>query len=313
MTRKTGSITLYTDMMRWEPFNVPGAKGYAWSKTLSKDTETGARTMMIRYEPGFTAPASVSQWPTDIYTLNGSMRCGTLNYQKDTYHYRPAGVEIGAIHTTEGINRLLFTADSKDPAASSTDEIFVQNVYTDIPADPPDFGTAQSTVEKSPDSTFGAYIERESAREMFDHGHLPADPSASLAQASQHLGERWRKILRLDPVAEIAIRVQRVHKVGVRDCVNKVHIHPWIEEAFLITGNNQDYDTDIDAHWKWVPGTYVCRQPGTCLHGDATKLDDNYYMIVRSGWTPDPEKAAAWRAQQDATEVPLPGPIDFQE
>ena len=310
MTRKTGAITLYTHLINWEPYEIPNSSGYAWSKTLSKDEETGARTLMVKYEPGFRADGWVSTLPADIYVLEGSMESGDRTYQQDTYHFRPAGTPIGPVFSGEGITRLIFTADSADPAKTSTDEIFVQNIATDIPPDPPTFRTPQSTVEKGLDSSFGS---AETAREMFDHGHIPADPSASLQGASGQVGERWRKILRLDPKAEIAVRVQRVHKVGVRDCVDKVHIHPWIEEAFLIRGYNQDYDTDIDGHWKWVAGTYVCRQPGQCLHGDATKLNDDYYMIVRSGWTADPQKAAEWRAWQDATEVPLKGSIDFQE
>lgn len=309
MSRKTGNITLYTDRIIWEPYDVPGSTGYAWMKTLSKDEETGARTALIRYEPGFRAEASVATWPMDIYVLEGSMQCGERRYGKDTYHYRPAGTPIGPTVSDEGIVRLVFTADSNDPAKSSPDEIFVQNVFTDIAPDPPSFRSPEAEVDAGPDARFGAADE--SAREMFDHGHIPAVPS-TLAAAVAHKGERWRKILRLDPIAEYAIRAQRVHKVGVRDCVERMHMHPWSEEAFLICGNNQDYDHDIEGHWKWMPGTYVCRQPNTCMHGDATKLDDDYYMIVRSGWTPDQDKATEWRDWQDANEIPVPR-IDFQE
>ncbi len=309
MTRKTGNITLHTEWISWEPFRVAGAVGYAWIKTLSKDEETGARTALIKYEPGFRAPACTASWPIDSYTLEGSMQCGDLWYRKDTFHYRPVGTEIGPISTEEGIVRLIFTADSPDPAKNSSEEIFIQNVVTDVPPDPPSLSAPDQLDEAGPDSGFGAHGE--SAREMFDHGHLPAN-LGTLEGAREHKGERWRKILRLDPIAEYAIRVQRVQKVGVRDCVEKMHMHPWSEEAFLIRGNNQDYDHDIEGHWKWMPGTYVCRQPGTCMHGDATKLDDDYYMIVRSGWTADPEKARRWRDWQDANEVPVP-PISFRE
>src|SRR6266849_3553914 len=216
MSRKTGNITLYTDRLVWEPFEVPGSTGYAWIKTLSKDEETGARTALIRYEPGFRAEAVVGAWPIDVYVLEGSLECGRRTYNANTYHYRPAGSEIGPIVTAEGITRLVFTGDSKDPAKSSPDEVFVQNVVTDLPPDPPSFRAPQAEVEVGPDSRFGAFDE--SAREMFDHGHIPADPT-SLATAREHKGERWRKILRLDPIAEYAIRAQRVHKVGVRDAV----------------------------------------------------------------------------------------------
>jgi hypothetical protein len=308
MSRKTGNITLHTDLIRWEPFHVPRSVGYAWIKTLSKDEETGARTALIRYEPGFRAEASTSAWPIDMYVLEGSMHCGDRTYNQDTYHYRLADAEIGPTSTQEGITRLVFTADEQDPARSSPDEVFVQNVVTDLTPDPPFHFAPESAGEAGPDARFGA---AETAREMFDHGHLPADP-ATLQGAREHKGERWRKILRLDPIANMAVRAQRVHKVGVRDCVEKMHMHPWSEEAFLIRGNNQDYDHNIEGHWLWHPGTYVCRQPGTCMHGDATKLDDDYYMIVRSGWTADPEQAAVWRAWQDANEVPVPA-ISFRE
>src|SRR5258707_12709993 len=103
MSRRTLGVVLYTDRINWMPLPVKGSQGLAWIKTLSKDRETGARTALIRYEPGFRAEAAVSQWPADTYTLEGGMRSGDLTYNKDTFHYRPAGSEIGPIETTTGI------------------------------------------------------------------------------------------------------------------------------------------------------------------------------------------------------------------
>jgi hypothetical protein len=71
MSRRTLQVVLYTDRINWMPLPVKNSQGLAWIKTLSKDPETGAKTALIRYEPGFRARASVSQWPIDIYTLEG--------------------------------------------------------------------------------------------------------------------------------------------------------------------------------------------------------------------------------------------------
>ena len=294
MSRRTLGVVLYTDRINWMPLPVKGSQGLAWIKTLSKDRETGARTALIRYEPGFRAEAAVSQWPADTYTLEGGMRSGDLTYNKDTFHYRPAGSEIGPIETTTGITRIIFTADSIDRARSSSHEVFIQNVLTDIPVGE---GTAGENGTGAGEA-FGA------VESMFNTGHLA--PDAAVATRTSASARKWRKVLRLDPKQEIAVRVQRVAKAGIRDCVDEVHVHPWIEEAFMVVGENQDYCDDIEGHWHWTAGTYVCRPPHECIHGDALKLDDNYYMIVRSGWTDDPEMAARWKAEQDATQVPVP-------
>lgn len=298
MSRRTLQVVLYTDRINWMPFPVKNSQGLAWIKTLSKDEETGAKTAMIRFEPGFRAEAAVSEWPMDIYILEGEMRCGDLQYNKNTYHYRLAGTEIGPIETTTGITRLMFTADTKDPSKSSDKEVWVQNMLRDIPVG----DLAPSGNGAGAHEVFGAADS--STQSMFDTGHIAPDLTAPAPTPASAM--KWRKILRLDPKAEIAFRVQRVAKAGIRDCIDEVHIHPWIEEAFLVTGENQDYCADIDGHWHWTSGTYVCRPANRGLHGDAVKLDDAYFMVVRSGWTNDPVKAARWKAEQDATQVPVP-------
>ncbi len=128
MPRTTNATFLYTHMMRWEPLATKNAQGNAWIKTLSKDEETGARTALIKYDPGFKQEAAVAEWPSDIYVLEGEMRCGSRLYNKGTFHYRPAGTEIGPIESVNGITRIIFTSDEKDK--SSGEEIFMQDTST---------------------------------------------------------------------------------------------------------------------------------------------------------------------------------------
>ena len=311
MAKRTNNIVLYTTLINWEPLEVERSQGYAWVKTLAKDDQTGARTLLVKYDPGFTAEATVSTWPMDIFTLEGEMRCGERTYAKDTYHYRPAGTPIGPIESPHGITRLIFTADSQDPAKSSSEEVFVQNVQSDVAPDPPVLRGKRSTPTNEASNALLGNAPR-AYQYLYDSGHIPADPS-SLEDNSAQPTLRWRKILRLDPAAQIAIRVQRVLKAGVRGAPGEIHVHPWIEEVYLVSGNNQDYCSTIDGHWRWIPGVYVCRISNEGFHGNSLKLDDDYYMIVRSGWTDDPAQAAEWKADQDRTARPVPISVSFKE
>ncbi len=125
MTRKTNQTFLYSHLMRWEPLAIKGSQGNAWIKTLAKDASSGARTMLVRFDPGFSQKKAVAQWPADIYLLEGGMTSGNRVYEQGTYHYRPGGTAFGPIETATGITRLIFTADSK--TKSSNKEIFIQN------------------------------------------------------------------------------------------------------------------------------------------------------------------------------------------
>ena len=126
MPRRTNRTGLYTDRIRWEPLEVPDSQGRAWMKTLSKDEETGARTALIKVDPGFRQEAAVSEWPADIYVLEGEMQSGDRIYAANTFHYRPGKSAYGPIESSKGCTRIIFTADTKDK--SSKEEVFIQDV-----------------------------------------------------------------------------------------------------------------------------------------------------------------------------------------
>lgn len=126
MTRKTNQSFVYLPLLRWEPLAINGSQGHAWIKTLAKDEETGARTALIKFDPGFKQGQTRTNWPADTYVLEGAMQCGERRYEKDTYHYRPTGHAYGPIASPTGITRLVFSADSK--TASSKEEVFIQDV-----------------------------------------------------------------------------------------------------------------------------------------------------------------------------------------
>ena len=126
MGKRTANSILYTHLIRWEPLGVPNSEGLAWIKTLAKDNETGARTALVKFDPGYKQPEGVGQGAADIFVLEGGMTSGKLTYVPSTYHYRPEGTEFGPIESPEGITRLIFQAGPDEP--SSLEEVFIDDV-----------------------------------------------------------------------------------------------------------------------------------------------------------------------------------------
>jgi hypothetical protein len=123
------SQVIYADRLRWEPLKVRNSnyEGRAWIKTFNLDRETGARSALVRYDPGFSQEESTSEWPIDSFVLEGAMTCGDLNFRKGSYHYRPAGARFGPVETTEGIIRLVFAGDD-GKGSSAGEPVFVEDV-----------------------------------------------------------------------------------------------------------------------------------------------------------------------------------------
>ena len=126
MVKRTNHTYVYSHLMRWEPLEIDGGEGPAWIKTLAKDEETGARTVLLKFGQGYRQKETVSKVYADIYVLEGEMRSGDRIYGQDTYHYRPPGTKIGPISCVSGITRLMFTGGPGDKF--SPQELFIPDV-----------------------------------------------------------------------------------------------------------------------------------------------------------------------------------------
>ena len=126
MARRTNKSVIDSNAMRWEPLEVEGSTGKAWIKTLAKDDATGGRTALVKFDPGYKQETAVSNLPVDMYVLEGEMQAAELNFQPDTFHYRPAGTEYGPIDSPKGIVRLVFVADSGLP--SGKEPVFIADI-----------------------------------------------------------------------------------------------------------------------------------------------------------------------------------------
>ena len=126
MVKMTNKTFVYSHLMRWEPLELEGGEGPCWIKTLAKDEDTGAKTVLLRFGPGYRQKEAVSKVSADIYTLEGEMKSGDRTYGPDTYHYRPPGTKIGPVTSISGITRILFTGGPSDKY--SPEELFVPDV-----------------------------------------------------------------------------------------------------------------------------------------------------------------------------------------
>ena len=234
MVKMTNHTFVYAHLMRWEPLQLEGGEGPCWIKTLAKDEETGAKTVLLRFGPGYRQKETVSTVYADMYVLEGEMQSGERFYGKDAYHYRPPGSRIGPISCVEGITRLMFTGGPKDKF--STQELFVPDIK-ELP---------------------------------WQKDYVNLDHSTSMI-----------KVLRQDKESDVSVLIHGHWQVGGRVLPGQGHIHDHVEEAYVIMGENEDFLEDIDGHIYWVPGTYLCRQPGTSMHGDTLKHSVPFHTFIR--------------------------------
>ncbi len=92
-------IVLDSELVDWMPAGVPGT----WAKELRSDPGSGARTRLLRVEPGAALPFETSSEPEEGFLVSGEFRqaeCVTGEPYVDTYtaggyFNRPAGVIHG--------------------------------------------------------------------------------------------------------------------------------------------------------------------------------------------------------------------------
>jgi len=93
-------------------FNFAGYKG-AHYKVLSLDTETGASTIKVRFDGGYTRKPGLSYSDIEIFVLTGEMKVGSQTCVEGHYFFIPAGVALGAIDVPQGCEVIVMYNDSE--------------------------------------------------------------------------------------------------------------------------------------------------------------------------------------------------------
>ena len=210
---------LQSQSLPWEPEPLlPGA----WSRTLSRDEDTGACTLLSRLEPGlhFEQGSRVAA-DEEFYVLAGSYYLNGYEYSEGCYGYYPAGHPRAQAYSPEGAVVLRF--------------------FDALPRlMRPDEATPQG---RPPAIEFIDAYRMVWDRSVFDH-------------RLNHLAP-GRKILRIDPITQqktfLFMTAPQTHPTNWRGPRER---HPTPEEAFFIAGDlTGEYGT-------MRPGAYFWRPPG---------------------------------------------------
>jgi hypothetical protein len=121
----------------WKKMTLPGfPKGMRY-KVLSLDDETGACSLKVQYEPGYSLPQGMSYSEMELFVLRGSLTIGDKVHGPGTYVFLPAGVCLPPITTKNGCEMLQyynygepsFVASDSDHPDAERDQLAIVNSY----------------------------------------------------------------------------------------------------------------------------------------------------------------------------------------
>lgn len=92
----------------FKKMTLPGFPKGMQYKMLSIDTDTGACSMTVQFEPGFRLPPGMSYSEMELFITSGSVNYGGQTYAKGNYFFVPAGVSMPAFSCPRGAQGLMF-------------------------------------------------------------------------------------------------------------------------------------------------------------------------------------------------------------
>jgi len=124
----------------FKKMTLPGfGKGMQY-KTLSLDTDTGACSLIVQFESGYSLPPGMSYTELEMFVLNGSITVGDTTHTPGTYFCVPAGVHLPAMSMPRGATALMYynygepsfvESDADHPLAQRSD-LAIVNAYEQL-------------------------------------------------------------------------------------------------------------------------------------------------------------------------------------
>ena len=124
----------------FKKFELSGFQGSHY-KVLSLDVDTGACTLKVRFDAGFSRKPGMSYSDVEIFVLNGMMTVGDQTCLAGHYFFVPAGIAQGAINVPQGAEAIVMynhsepsfiEGDESHPLAQKAAYVSV-NAYNDLP------------------------------------------------------------------------------------------------------------------------------------------------------------------------------------
>lgn len=125
----------------FKKFNLPRFPSGMQYKMLSFDYDTGACSMTVQFDSGYTRPPGLSLSEWELFIMDGSIQIGEKLYRKGQYWSVPPGVAMPAMYSKEGAQALCFYnhgepsfEESDESADKQAETRLVQvNAYDDMP------------------------------------------------------------------------------------------------------------------------------------------------------------------------------------
>ena len=92
----------------WKKKTLPGFPKGLQYKVLSLDNDTGACSLKVLFEPGYSQPPGMSYTEYELFVLTGSLRFGDRVHGPGSYFCVPAGVSMPHLTSPRGAQALLY-------------------------------------------------------------------------------------------------------------------------------------------------------------------------------------------------------------
>jgi hypothetical protein len=121
----------------WKKRTLPGFPKGMQYKVLSLDTDSGACSLKVRYQPGYEQPPGISYTEYELFVLSGSLQVGDRNHGPGAYFFVPAGVSLPALSSPRGAQALFycnyaepsFVESDADHPRAERNELIQVNAY----------------------------------------------------------------------------------------------------------------------------------------------------------------------------------------
>jgi len=104
----------------WRPDVLEGVRPGVSIKELSRDDETGATSLLVRYPAGWSQAGGALSVDEEFLVLDGAIMIGARDYREKSYAHLPAGYPRGVMATESGAILLTFLSGRPTPAPAST-------------------------------------------------------------------------------------------------------------------------------------------------------------------------------------------------
>ena len=92
----------------FKKMTLPGFPRGMQYKVLSLDTDDGACSLTVRFEPGYKQPPGMSYTEYELFIMSGAITVGGKVWGPGSYLFVPAGVAIEALASPKGATGLMF-------------------------------------------------------------------------------------------------------------------------------------------------------------------------------------------------------------